>query len=60
MKPNEGWLRKGLSYRSSTTSSAEPLGLVLTPSLIPLGGVNTHGLSRTSMRPQMGWQPLEH
>ena len=58
-RSNEDWPRRELNDRRSITESEGHLRLVLTLSLIPLDGVSTCGLNRTSMRPQMGWGPVE-
>ena len=54
MRSNEDWPRRELNDRRSITESEGPLGLAQTLSLIPLDGVSTHGLNRTSMRPPNG------
>ena len=50
MRLSKGWQRRGPGGRKSIIGGKGPLGLVLTPSLIPSDGVNTHGPKRTSVR----------
>ena len=54
VRSNEDWPRRELNERRNITGSGGPPELVLTLSLIPLDGVSTHGLNRTSTRPPNG------